>query len=291
LAKVFPNIQQYIKQEGIVFRIMPYPTGGGFNTEKSYKLFTEKFAWGGVNQEGVYLEDAVTVNNSKNMRGNFSILANHLVSQRQIDKAIKVLDKAVKEFPNEKLQFDRYDIALAEVYLKAGEIKKGQDVLNKTISYYVSYVKYLEQFKGKKAKSVEGEKLLSIYVLAELGELAQNYSLKTEAELAQSHPQVKEIMDYRRAGSLLNSYVAKLNQAISLLNSDKAQAENGILSVIDELNKNILSSGDENLISQTGQIFGFIYNTAYNNSLTKVQQALETNPKIKNLLNSLMAAQ
>ncbi len=291
LAKVFPNIQQYIKQEGIVFRIMPYPTGGGFNTEKSYKLFTEKFAWGGVNQEGVYLEEAVSVNNSKNMRGNFSILANHLVSQGQIDKAIKVLDKAVKEFPNEKLQFDRYDIALAEVYLKAGEIKKGQDVLNKIISYYVSYVKYLEQFKGKKAKSVEGEKLLSIYVLAELGELAQNYSLKTEAELAQSLPQVTEIINYRRAGSLLNSYVAKLNQAISLLNSDKAQAENGILSVIDELNKNILSSGDENLISQTGQIFGFIYNTAYNNSLTKVQEALETNPKIKNLLNSLMAAQ
>ena len=291
LAKVFPNIQQYIKQEGIVFRIMPYPTGGGFNTEKSYKLFTEKFAWGGVNQEGVYLEEAVSVNNSKNMRGNFSILANHLVSQGEIYKAIRVLNKAVKEFPNEKLQFDRYDIALAEGYLKAGEIKKGQDVLNKIISYYVSYVKYLEQFKGKKAKSVEGEKLLSIYVLAELGELAQNYSLKTEAELAQSLPQVTEIINYRRAGSLLNSYVAKLNQAISLLNSDKAQAENGILSVIDELNKNILSSGDENLISQTGQIFGFIYNTAYNNSLTKVQEALETNPKIKNLLNSLMAAQ
>jgi predicted Zn-dependent protease len=225
------------------------------------------------------------------MRGNFFILANDLVEKGQKQKAVKVLDKAIKEFPNEKLHFDRYDIVLAECYLKAGEIKKGQDVLNKIITYYISYVKYLEQFKGKKAKSVEGEKLLSIYVLAELGELAQNYNLQTEITLAQSHPQVKEIMEYRRAGSLLNSYVAKLNQAISLLNSDKAQAENGILSVIDELNKNILSSSDENLISQTGQIFGFIYNTAYNNSLTKVQEALETNPKIKNLLNSLMAAQ
>ena len=138
LAKVFPNIQQYIKQEGIVFRIMPYQTNGGFDMDKTYNLFTEKFSWGGVNQEGVYLEEAVSVNNSKNMRGNFSILANHLVESGQKQKAINVLDKAVKEFPNEKLQFDRYDIALAEVYLKAGEIKKGQDVLNKIISYYVS---------------------------------------------------------------------------------------------------------------------------------------------------------
>jgi tetratricopeptide (TPR) repeat protein len=291
LAKVFPNIQQYIKQEGIVFRIMPYPTGGGFNTEKSYKLFTEKFAWGGVNQEGVYLEDAVTVNNSKNMRGNFFILANDLVEKGQKQKAVKVLDKAIKEFPNEKLHFDRYDIALAEVYLKAGEIKKGQDVLNKIITYYISYVKYLEQFKGKKAKSVEGEKLLSIYVLAELGELAQNYNLQTEITLAQSHPQVKEIMEYRQAGSLLNSYVARLNQAIAMLSTNKAQAETQLLEIIEQLDKNVLSTGNESIINQTGQIFGFIYNTAHNNSLTKVQQALQENQTIQSLLNSLASAQ
>jgi hypothetical protein len=46
LAKVFPNIQNYIRQEGIVYRIMPYPTGGGFDMDKTYKLFTEKFQWG-----------------------------------------------------------------------------------------------------------------------------------------------------------------------------------------------------------------------------------------------------
>ncbi len=291
LAKVFPNIQQYIRQEGIVFRIMPYPTNGGFNSEKTYNLFTEKFSWGGVNQEGVYLEEAVSVNNSKNMRGNFSILANNLVEKGQKQKAINVLDKAIKEFPNEKLHFDRYDIALAEVYLKAGEIKKGQDVLNKIITYYISYVKYLEQFKGKKAKSVEGEKLLSIYVLAELGELAQNYNLQTEITLAQSHPQVKEIMEYRQAGSLLNSYVARLNQAIAMLSTNKAQAETELLEIIEQLDKNVLSTGNESIINQTGQIFGFIYNTANNNSLTKVQQALQENQTIQSLLNSLASAQ
>lgn len=287
LAKVFPNIQQYIKQEGIVFRIMPYQTNGGFDMDKTYNLFTEKFSWGGVNQEGVYLEEAVSVNNSKNMRGNFSILANHLVESGQKQKAINVLDKAVKEFPNEKLQFDRYDIALAEVYLKAGEIKKGQDVLNKIISYYVSYVKYLEQFKGKKAKSVEGEKLLSIYVLAELGELAQNYNLQTETALAQSHPQVKEIMGYRQAGSLLNSYVARLNQAVAMLSTDRTQAENELLAIIEQLDKNVLSTGNESIINQTGQIFGFIYHTANNNSLTKVQQALQENQKIQSILKNV----
>jgi hypothetical protein len=76
-----------------------------------------------------------------------------------------------------------------------------------------------------------------------------------------------------------------------MLSTNKAQAETQLLEIIEQLDKNVLSTGNESIINQTGQIFGFIYNTAYNNSLTKVQEALETNPKIKNLLNSLMAAQ
>jgi hypothetical protein len=128
-------------------------------------------------------------------------------------------------------------------------------------------------------------------VLAELGELAQNYNLQTEITLAQSHPQVKEIMEYRQAGSLLNSYVARLNQAIAMLSTNKAQAETQLLEIIEQLDKNVLSTGNESIINQTGQIFGFIYNTAHNNSLTKVQQALQENQTIQSLLNSLASAQ
>ena len=291
LAKVFPNIQNYIRQEGIVYRIMPYPTNGGFDMDKTYKLFTEKFAWGGVNQEDVYLEEAVSVNNSKNMRGNFSIFANKLVESGQKQKAINVLDKAVKEFPDCKLAFDRYDIALAEIYMKAGEIKKGEEVLNKTISYYVSYVNYLKQFKGKKAKAVEGEKQLSIYVLAELGNLAQTYNLTKEIELVKSVPEAGEIFETFAARELLNDYAMRLNRVNSLLREGKEDAETELLEIIEDLNKNILSTNNQSLISQTANFFGFIYNVAYQQSLTKVQKALEENPKIQSLLNSMASAQ
>ena len=291
LTKVFPNIQNYIRQEGIVYRIMPYPTNGGFDMDKTYKLFTEKFAWGGVNQEDVYLEEAVSVNNSKNMRGNFSIFANKLVESGQKQKAINVLDKAVKEFPDCKLAFDRYDIALAEIYMKAGEIKKGEEVLNKTISYYVSYVNYLKQFKGKKAKAVEGEKQLSIYVLAELGNLAQTYNLTKEIELVKSVPEAGEIFETFAARELLNDYAMRLNRVNSLLREGKKDAETELLEIIEDLNKNILSTNNQSLISQTANFFGFIYNVAYQQSLTKVQKALEENPKIQSLLNSMASAQ
>ena len=291
LTKVFPNIQNYIRQEGIVYRIMPYPTNGGFDMDKTYKLFTEKFAWGGVNQEDVYLEEAVSVNNSKNMRGNFSIFANKLVESGQKQKAINVLDKAVKEFPDCKLAFDRYDIALAEIYMKAGEIKKGEEVLNKTISYYVSYVNYLKQFKGKKAKAVEGEKQLSIYVLAELGNLAQTYNLTKEIELVKSVPEAGEIFETFAARELLNDYAMRLNRVNSLLREGKEDAETELLEIIEDLNKNILSTNNQSLISQTANFFGFIYNVAYQQSLTKVQKALEENPKIQSLLNSMASAQ
>ena len=291
LTKVFPSIQNYIRQEGIVYRIVPYPANGTFDFDKTSKLFTEQFQWGGVNQEDVYLEEAVSVNNSKNMRNNFTLFANKLIQKGEKAKAVKVLDKALVEFPNTKLQFDRYDIALAEAYLNAGERQKGQAVLKEIISYYVSYVKYLEQFKGKKAKSVEGERLLSIYVLAELGSLASTHNLTNEVDLAKSIPMVNEIMESYSARDLLQSYAMRLNQINSIIASDKNKAEAELLQIIDELNTNILSSNNNTLIEQTSQYFGFIFNLAYRNSLTKVQQALDSNPKIQEVLNTLMASQ
>jgi tetratricopeptide (TPR) repeat protein len=271
---------------------VPYQnSGNSYDIDKTYKLSTEQFQWGGVNQEGVYLEEAVSVNNSKNMRGNFSLFANKLIEQGQKQKAINVLNKAVEQFPNSKLQFDRYDIALAECYLKAGDIKNGKAVLKEIISYYVSYVKYLEQFKGKKAQSVEGEKMLSIYILAELGALSQQYNLKQEVELAQSIPMVSEIMETYTARDLLQSYAMRLNQINSILATDRAKAEAELLKIIDELNTNILATNNQTLIDQTAQYFGFIYSTAYRNSLTQVQKALSDNPKITSIISSLASAQ
>jgi tetratricopeptide (TPR) repeat protein len=291
LTKVFPDIQKYIRQEGIVYRIVPYPADGRFDYNKTSKLFLDKFQWGGVKDEGVYLEEAVTINNSRSMRNNFSLYANKLINNGHKAEAVKILDKSLIEFPSSKIPFDRYDIMLAEAYLKAGAMDKGQGVLNELISYYVSYVKYLEQFKGKKAKAVEGEITLAIYVLSELASLAENYNLKAELDLAKSIPMVSEIMETYKVRDLMNEYAVKLNQVNSMVNVDKAQAEAVLLEVIEGLNTQILSTGNNTLIEQSAQYFGFIYNIAYRNSLLKVQEALTKNPKIQEVLNTLMAQQ
>ncbi len=291
LTKVFPEIQKYIRQEGIVYRIVPYVAEGSYDYNKTSELFLNKFQWGGVKDKDVYLEEAVTINNSRSMRNNYSLFATKLVNNGYKADAVKVLDKSLIEFPSEKIPFDRYDIMLAEAYLKAGAMDKGQGVLNELISYYVSYVKYLEQFKGKKAKAVEGEITLAIYVLSELASLAENYNLKAELDLAKSIPMVSEIMETYKVRDLMNEYAVKLNQVNSMVNVDKAQAEAVLLEVIEGLNTQILSTGNNTLIEQSAQYFGFIYNIAYRNSLLKVQEALTKNPKIQEVLNTLMAQQ
>lgn len=291
LTKVFPDIARYVRQEGLVYRIMPYVADGTFEYNKTNDLFLNKFQWGGVKDEGVYLEEAVSINNSKNMRNNFSLFAGKLIHNGAKQDAVKILDKALVEFPSSKIPFDRYDIMLAEAYFNAGEIQKGQAVLNELISYYVSYVKYLEQFKGKKAKAVEGEKTLSIYVLAEMATLAEKYNLKAELDLAISNPLVAEIMETYKVRDLMNEYAMKLNQVNAIINSDKAGAEELLLGVIEGLNTNILATGNNTLIEQSAQYYGFIYSTAYRFSLAKVQKALSDNPKIQEILNNLMASQ
>ena len=158
-------------------------------------------------------------------------------------------------------------------------------------------IKRLNRYKQSKFRNqdeifvVEGEKMLSIYILAELGALSQQYNLKQEVELAQSIPMVSEIMETYTARDLLQSYAMRLNQINSILATDRAKAEAELLKIIDELNTNILATNNQTLIDQTAQYFGFIYSTAYRNSLTQVQKALSDNPKITSIISSLASAQ
>ncbi|MBR1625776.1 MAG: DUF2723 domain-containing protein, partial [Bacteroidales bacterium] len=167
IREVIPNIMDYVIQEGMVYRIVPYPAGRKHGQD-SYKLFTDTFTWGNVNKEGVYLESAVTVANSMAALQNYAVLAKELTANGDSKKAVKVLDKAVKEFPVSKLTYDSKAALLAQAYCEAGALQKGHDVYKNIVDYYKSYINYYNQFKGKKVRSIAGDRNLSIEILAQI---------------------------------------------------------------------------------------------------------------------------
>lgn len=286
LQKVFPNITEYIRQEGLVYRIVPYRAGGAFETARSFDLMNKKFQWGGVNDPEVYLEDAVSMNNSKNMRQNYVLLASQLTDKGQKDKALATLNKALKEFPDNKLPFDRFDISLAEAFFKAGDAAKGKEVLNTIIDHYTSHLNYYKRFTGKKARSVEGEKQLTVYLLSELSNMAQRYGLQDEVKKLSRIPEVAQVAKANDIRDLINTYSQQLNEASQKAQGgNKAEAEALFNEVLNGIEQNLIDIGNEQITEHASNMLQFIYSIAQRTGMTNISGKIESNPRFAALVS------
>jgi hypothetical protein len=89
-----------------------------------------KFKWGGINNPKVYLDE----NNLRmlsNVKNNFTRLATQLLEEGKKDSAIAVLDKCSELMPANKIPYNYFNLFMADAYYKAGELKKGNAMIQK----------------------------------------------------------------------------------------------------------------------------------------------------------------
>ena len=142
----------YLQFEGLAYRFVPIETkGGGMNRGRIdadilYENVMKKFVWGNVNDPDVYLDEynkkAVNIIQARYM---FARLAQAFIEKEDNKKAIEVLDKLFEVFPNEKIPLTFDSFPAVELYYRAGETEKGNQLV-KTLSgnsfdmleYYIS---------------------------------------------------------------------------------------------------------------------------------------------------------
>ncbi|MDO5760228.1 MAG: hypothetical protein Q4Q06_04315, partial [Bacteroidota bacterium] len=275
LREVIPNIMDYCVQEGIVYKIVPYKTNRQF-TAKSYDMFMNQFVWGNVNKEGVYLEEAVTISNSKNMRQNHVLFAMDLIEKNEKQKAINILDKAVKEFPNSKIAFDRADVMLAQTYCDAGAKDKGKAVYKEIINYYKSYLNYYNQFKGKKARSVEGDRQMAIGILAQLCYPdVQRFGFTDLQKEIENIPEIKYTLSTIQLSNQLQQLVPRLNATITDLNTGKGDIDKAKETFVEALDLLEKETNVESMKETVLQITALIYSYSMNHNLVEIRQRIE----------------
>ncbi len=281
LQKVFPNIGEYVRQEGLVHRIVPYRAGGAFENERSYDLMKNKFEWGGVKDPNVYLEEAVSVNNSRNMRQFHVLLADNLINKGEKGKALEILNKAVAEFPDSKLPYDRYDILLAETYHKAGNTAKAKETLNAIIDHYTESLHYFNRFTGKKARSVEGEKLMCIYVLSEAAGIAERYGMQQELASLRQIPEVAQMQRASQARGIINEYVQMLNDgSMEAQQGNIAKAEEIFNLLIEGIKANMLNTGNEQIDEQAGSMLAYIISVSNRFGINSIIEKLQNDAQM-----------
>jgi hypothetical protein len=167
------NLEPYFQLEGLAYRLVPIRTEtksemvpGRVETSQMYNNVMNKFVFGNMNDERVYLDE----NNQRmttNFRINFGRLAEELLKEGKRDSCVKVLDKCVEETPDKTVPYNYFMARIAELYYRAGGVTPGDTLSGGDV-----------EFNKRKELTEKGNAILTR--LAEIQEDGMNYYLSVK---------------------------------------------------------------------------------------------------------------
>src|SRR5207237_6684085 len=90
------------------------------------------------------------------------------------DKAIKVLDKAMKEMPEETVPFDATVYSICIAYFQAGENKKAVPLAEKLFTIFEGDLKYYNKLPGHHKAAYAGEMRRAKELMISLTQIARS---------------------------------------------------------------------------------------------------------------------
>ena len=131
----YMNLGDNFVQEGLANRITPFTTNKSgaksFDTEKTYDNVMHKFKFGGIDQQGIYLDETVT-RMCFTHRRLMAQLALALAQEGKKEKAKDVLAKCEKEIPDYNVRHDYQSgsLDIVRAYAFTGQNEKAQQILD-----------------------------------------------------------------------------------------------------------------------------------------------------------------
>ncbi len=120
------GLSEYFMLEGLAYRFVPIKGGGErtnigtINTDAFYNNMMNVFKWGNMSNPDVYIDE----NNRRmmtNIRNNFNRLAESLLKEDKVEKAVEVLERSLTLLPKEQLPYDYYSSELVNLYYLAAK--------------------------------------------------------------------------------------------------------------------------------------------------------------------------
>jgi tetratricopeptide (TPR) repeat protein len=187
-SEAYIGLEEYFQLEGMAYRLVPIKTPdnrdgqtGRINTRILYDNIMNKFQWGNMYDPSVYLnEDNIRL--TVNFRNVFQRLANALIQEGQTDKAIEVLDKAMRVMPEHNVPYNYFSMLIAEAYYNAGAFEKGNEIFERMVDLEEQNLRYYFSFRGRRANLVEGNKQESLAIMQRISHLT---TINDQDELAE----------------------------------------------------------------------------------------------------------
>ena len=127
-----------------------------------------------MNDPRVYLDEN-NVRMIMNLRNNFARLAEQLITEGDVERAIKVLDKCAELIPDHIIPYNYFNIALVDAYYKAKDFERGNKMLKKLSENTINDLAYYFSVGLEYASGVDYEKRRAMAVLQELVRITRQY--------------------------------------------------------------------------------------------------------------------
>ncbi|NSW44596.1 MAG: DUF2723 domain-containing protein [Bacteroidales bacterium] len=181
VGDAYLNMEDYFRLDGLTYRLTPIKSDnfdgqtGWIDTDILYDRLMNKFVWGNIDKENVYLDEN-NLRMTMNFRNVFARLANALLREGKRDSAVKVLDHCMQVMPEKTVPYNVFVLGIIEAYFKAGESKKALDIFQGMRKMTEQELNYFLSLDTKKAQTLSFEARRSMTVYNELARIARTYS-------------------------------------------------------------------------------------------------------------------
>jgi hypothetical protein len=179
------NMQQYFKLTGMAYRVSPvkHPKSenpnrlGGVDTERMYDNVMNKFVWGNMDTEELYMDEN-NLRLTTNIRLQLANLADELIAEGKDDLAHDVLDKTFEAMPERNVPLTRVIMPLIESYAKVGDTEKATELATKLFNINEEQMLYLSSLDGRFLRQLDEELQINMYVGQRLEYVARQYDME-----------------------------------------------------------------------------------------------------------------
>ncbi|MBQ8455292.1 MAG: DUF2723 domain-containing protein [Bacteroidaceae bacterium] len=200
------TVQDYFVQEGLAYRITPFNTkksGKDIDTEKMYENLMTRFAFGGIDQPGLYLDETV-MRMCNTHRRIFSQLASRLVQEGKLDKAADVVAKVEKVIPpsNVPHTYTSGSLELARVWNTVGKKKEACDIAYPVAIQASEYLEWYMSLPGKMLLLSEKDCMYYLYQMHAALSVMESAGSDKTMELAKKLDLYNQMLQGRLYGSV-----------------------------------------------------------------------------------------
>jgi tetratricopeptide (TPR) repeat protein len=174
------GLDNYLQLEGFAYRLIPVKQQnisknqtGGVNSAVMFDHLMNKFVFN-ITKPGFLVSDDVN-RMTMTMRNSYSRLAEALAAENKLDSAVMVCDRIEQLIPDRVVPYNYFNLPIAEAYLKAGQIEKGNGILQRMTDIYSEQLEYFFRFPQNKRAYISFDIQQALAVLHAIGQSADAY--------------------------------------------------------------------------------------------------------------------